>query len=263
MTSKERRFWRFDNPIVWGIYASLVVAIFGAWLASLKDCKDSICVDKFSQFLTLPPNAIGDSLAGFAGALAFVWLIATVWLQGQELAEQRKELSRMADAQADQVRVLRLQGEIYEEEQDQRRREQADQLLTTLVDSLIELVGRAETWEWTRDADGHTPNIRVLGPFLPDEFGPRERFLRVLVNIRTFRSRYHAALSVGSFPTDSPEVGASRQALGILKQMKKLRPKLSLAAQTFQPYQELKEAIFELELILCEDDYWSGRVVAA
>lgn len=140
MTSREHQFWRFDNPIVGGIYATLAVAIFGAWLANRKDCVDAVCVDKYAQFLALPANGIGDALAGFAGALAFVWLIATVWLQGQELAEQRRELARMADAQAEQVRALKLQGEIFQEEQMQRRQARAKEVLDAYMSELVFLI---------------------------------------------------------------------------------------------------------------------------
>ena len=42
--------------------------------------------------ITSPPNEIGDTFAGVAGVLAFLWIIVTVWLQSQELAAQREEL---------------------------------------------------------------------------------------------------------------------------------------------------------------------------
>lgn len=52
---------------------------------------------KIWTFLTSAPNEIGDTLAGIAGALAFLWIIVTVMLQSSELAMQRKEISRQAD----------------------------------------------------------------------------------------------------------------------------------------------------------------------
>lgn len=39
-----------------------------------------------------PPNEIGDALAGVAGTLAFLWIIVTVMIQGNELRLQRLEL---------------------------------------------------------------------------------------------------------------------------------------------------------------------------
>ncbi|UWP92656.1 putative phage abortive infection protein [Aliiroseovarius crassostreae] len=60
-----------------------------------------------------PPNEIGDTLAGIAGALAFLWIIVTVQLQSKELKAQRlelklarKEYAKMAEAQRDQVSTL-------------------------------------------------------------------------------------------------------------------------------------------------------------
>jgi len=43
-------------------------------------------------FLTAPSNEIGDTFAGIAGVIAFTWIIITVWLQSQELSDQRKVL---------------------------------------------------------------------------------------------------------------------------------------------------------------------------
>ncbi len=73
---------------------------------------------KWASFLNASPNEVGDTLAGFAGALAFVWLITTVWLQSQELSEQRQELAeqriatqKMAKAQIDQFNLISSQQE--------------------------------------------------------------------------------------------------------------------------------------------------------
>ncbi|WP_395540682.1 putative phage abortive infection protein [Neotabrizicola sp. sgz301269] len=51
------------------------------------------CRSNLDWFLDSPPNEIGDTLAGFAGALAFIWIVVTVWLQSHELSEQRKEIT--------------------------------------------------------------------------------------------------------------------------------------------------------------------------
>lgn len=89
------------------------------------------CRSNWAWFLDAPPNEIGDTLAGFAGVLAFVWIIITVWLQGYELREQRKELEltrselKLArQAQEKQLEVMQKQAEIFEDEQ--RSRAQAD-----------------------------------------------------------------------------------------------------------------------------------------
>ncbi|UWR52353.1 hypothetical protein K4F84_14280 [Phaeobacter inhibens] len=143
MAEKSRdTFWRRNNPIIWGVLATAAVIVFGAWAASQSVCQtdfwgnQSCGGSKWSVFLEAAPNEVGDTLAGFAGALAFVWLIATVWLQGQELAAQREELREqreatqdMARAQSEQVKLLQLQGEIFEEEQRQRKEDRSDLLL--------------------------------------------------------------------------------------------------------------------------------------
>ncbi|WP_183818974.1 hypothetical protein [Parvularcula dongshanensis] len=43
-----------------------------------------------------PANEIGDFLAGFAGSLSFLWIIATILLQREELELQRAEIKALA-----------------------------------------------------------------------------------------------------------------------------------------------------------------------
>ncbi|MEL6882929.1 MAG: putative phage abortive infection protein [Pseudomonadota bacterium] len=51
----------------------------------------------FTKFSMLPPNEIGDTLAGIFGSLAFLAAIAALIMQSAELSAQRQELSRQAD----------------------------------------------------------------------------------------------------------------------------------------------------------------------
>lgn len=88
----------YSHPVFWGILATLTVLAFALWIGSQVDCSsEGNCQTKFSIFLAARPNEVGDTLAGFAGALAFVWIIVTVWLQSQELSEQRRVLSEQKD----------------------------------------------------------------------------------------------------------------------------------------------------------------------
>ncbi|WP_299662387.1 hypothetical protein [uncultured Ruegeria sp.] len=66
---------------------------------------------RFFAFLTSPSNEIGDTFAGVASVLAFLWIIITVWLQSKELEEQRKEFVKMADAQSKQFNLISSQQE--------------------------------------------------------------------------------------------------------------------------------------------------------
>ncbi|MEL6621168.1 MAG: hypothetical protein AAFP16_20015, partial [Pseudomonadota bacterium] len=50
----------------------------------------------FTKFSMLPPNEIGDTLAGIFGSLAFLAAIAALIMQSAELSAQRQELSRQA-----------------------------------------------------------------------------------------------------------------------------------------------------------------------
>lgn len=59
----------------------------------------------------------GDFLAGFAGALAFLWLVASFRQQGKELALQRRELSLQRRALELQTNELRNMGEFAALEQ--------------------------------------------------------------------------------------------------------------------------------------------------
>lgn len=69
-------------------------------------------------------------MAGFAGALAFVWIIVTVWLQSKELAAQREvlrltrdEMEEQRKATQDMARALEAQAAIFEDEK--RNRDEA------------------------------------------------------------------------------------------------------------------------------------------
>ncbi|WP_209834216.1 hypothetical protein [Ruegeria sp. HKCCE3926] len=62
------------------------------------------CVSKWSYLRSAPPNEIGDTLAGVAGALAFVWVAASVVIQ-------RLELDRTVNAFVEQGAILREQSD--------------------------------------------------------------------------------------------------------------------------------------------------------
>lgn len=99
--------------------------------------------------ITSPPNEIGDTFAGIAGVLAFLWIIITVWLQSQELAAQRKELAatrselKLArEAQEQQVAVMKEQAEVFRDEQAQRREHRAKELLERRLEHIKAIMKR-------------------------------------------------------------------------------------------------------------------------
>lgn len=123
---------------------------------------------KFWTLLKSPPNEIGDTLAGIAGALAFLWIIVTVQLQSKELKAQRQELelarheyAKMAVAQNKQVEVLEKQSRIFEDEQRERDEARSRALLDERVEALARLIREKGKPRWGYQAlkDG----ARVIG----------------------------------------------------------------------------------------------------
>ncbi len=179
MTPRESgalKFWRFGNPILWGIVATVMVVLAAVLLGVISTCNGTwwnaeACQTKWAYFLTAPPNEVGDTLAGFAGTLAFVWIIVTVWLQSIELAEQRKELSEQRAATQDMARSMAAQAKIFE---DQQRREQEvehkdtlDELLANLL-RMCMLVNRSVTWKVENHEDDYSGLISDEGELLHD-----------------------------------------------------------------------------------------------
>lgn len=86
---------------LWGALATIAyLAVIGWWVSV-----------KWSSFLGLELNALGDFLAGAFGPIAFLWLVLGFLQQGRELRLQVEELSRsvqqqtvMAEAAMEQIK---------------------------------------------------------------------------------------------------------------------------------------------------------------
>ncbi len=104
--TKRGQIWR-EAPFVTGITITLLVFGLAVWSLSVGEVCGLFgkCVSKWAALLASPPNEIGDALAGFAGTIAFVWLIVTVWLQATELREQRKVMSLQGDEMREQSKA--------------------------------------------------------------------------------------------------------------------------------------------------------------
>lgn len=101
------------------------------------------CRAKYEWFLDSSPNEIGDTLAGFSGTLAFIWIVVTVWLQSKELAEQREvlreqkeEFKLMVAAQNAQVVALQLQADISRDEMLRRDEAAEAQFISERLDTI-------------------------------------------------------------------------------------------------------------------------------
>ncbi|MEW4457781.1 hypothetical protein AB1K42_06765 [Roseibium algicola] len=135
------------------------------------------CVDHTTlvpSFDCLELNELGDFLAGAFAPLAFIWLAAAVFIQANELAAQRRELSmtreelklgravavrqtKAANAQASEAKRsadhFELQTKILEDEQRTRHEREANSLLDTLrerelnigrINSKIEIINTSD-----------------------------------------------------------------------------------------------------------------------
>ncbi|MVO15371.1 hypothetical protein [Parasedimentitalea huanghaiensis] len=112
-------------------------------------------------FLLSPPNEIGDTFAGIAGVLAFLWIIITVWLQSIELREQREVLTLQKDemelqreATQDMAKAMAAQARVFEDEQSQRREQRAKELFQQKVETLSQYLLSPEfswvSWHYAR-----------------------------------------------------------------------------------------------------------------
>jgi len=71
------------SPLPIAIALTVLVLGVGGWVGISK------CVWE------LKANEIGDFFSGFAGALAFVWIVATIFLQKEELEVQREQITEI------------------------------------------------------------------------------------------------------------------------------------------------------------------------
>lgn len=153
LADKDERFWRWGNPMAWGIVLSGVVIAPFVVLAFLPVCEWGKCVSKWEHFVSAPPNEIGDTIAGLAGSLAFVWIIVTVWLQAIELKEQRKELIDQRKATEDMAKSLKVQAEIFKDEQTQRKQMQVAKHLEEIAKGIRQDIAEthSEIAMWVMD----------------------------------------------------------------------------------------------------------------
>lgn len=176
MTSNADKFWRWNNPVLWGGVASAALVIPHLWLAFAPFCETYLprvvfCRPKWRVFMDAAPNEIGDTLAGFAGALAFIWVIVTVALQSTQLRYQRvelqatrEEIKQQREATEDMARSLQLQAEIFEFEHRERQQSSAYAEATALVDEIVSVLKSREfcSMRWVFVREGRAPILLDL-----------------------------------------------------------------------------------------------------
>lgn len=122
------------------IYLALMVWAMGG----VMTCPGSVeqlgwlAAQRMRYLSCLPPNALGDFLAGAFAPLAFLWLAGTVFIQSRELSAQRQELEltrnemvlqrEVMDAQATEARASTdvLRADLAYRQQADKKRQAAD-----------------------------------------------------------------------------------------------------------------------------------------
>ena len=145
--------------MLFGYALTLLIAGGFIWLAFSKVCIPAgehaqFCQTRWQLLMKAPFNEVGDSLAGFAGALAFVWLIVTVLIQGRELAAQREELEATREelamgrkVQEKQLEAMEAQAEVFRDEQSQRAEDRAQRELDARVRNLVVYAKEAKEYD--------------------------------------------------------------------------------------------------------------------
>ena len=98
------------SPIIVGalMLTAVLLVVFGWLLSSApmpSECPSGLW--PLDRLACLAPNELGDTFAGAFAPVAFVWLVAAVMLQRNELAAQRQELRESRAVSAQQVEEAR------------------------------------------------------------------------------------------------------------------------------------------------------------
>lgn len=104
---------------------TLTIVMIWAVSAIAYPIREGQTQSKLDEFLTLRTSEMGDTLAGVFSALAFIWIIVTVFMQSREMREQRREFHEQRVATQDMARAMSVQAEMFEQEQKQRLEEYA------------------------------------------------------------------------------------------------------------------------------------------
>ncbi|MGH1454466.1 MAG: hypothetical protein ACRBBV_14975 [Paracoccaceae bacterium] len=207
---------RIPGPVIWGWGLTVLVAFGAVVLGFGPICEDGVCQTKFAALWAAPPNEIGDTLAGFAGALAFVWIIVTVMLQTEQLKDQkeeleltRKEMKEQREATQDMARSLKAQAEIFEDEKQVRAEARAKDLLEQRMKSTVLLAHEYSSPKWVyegryhplfspNDTDGVDENISLFEPISSfNGVDVEDAFAHICLTLTTCRNVLFGLISEG------------------------------------------------------------------
>ncbi|MDO6797603.1 hypothetical protein [Shimia thalassica] len=261
------RYNRLDGFFKVGIWGTIAVFSFVLLVSGFEHCDEvGECKNKLLVLLESPPNELGDALAGVAGTLAFLWIIVTVLLQSRELASQREELRLTREEMEGQKKAtqemagaMKVQAEIFLEEQQQRREERTASVLDALLDKFrdasIALAGRNEFYRWLIDADLRlvtTQNGQEASRSKYCEMDDPDEYLRAVRNsVRLARSNMQA-FDDGLVDFDDVLFQASRSEMPELDvtQLVDLLNEVERISIDLSPDQRIRVEILEIAEIL-------------
>ncbi|TAU91318.1 hypothetical protein ELI41_23645 [Rhizobium leguminosarum] len=113
MAGKQRGKWRVNWLIVASGLTLAYVFVLGFFLLpATASCPDHFDASLWQKYLACrPANELGDFLSGAFAPVAFLWLVAAVLIQAQELRAQREELALTRRELADSREVMKEQAE--------------------------------------------------------------------------------------------------------------------------------------------------------
>ena len=186
-----RREWRRNG---WettdtGWLLTFVLLILIMWIGLWEDEHGA----KVDQFVGLRPSEMGDTLAGLFSALAFIWIIVTVFIQGRELRETRVEVKHQRKASQEMAKAMSVQSSIFEAEQ----RERQSASLARLTDELIaSLRWRVETTsiQWVGEGNGFSDksflDLYHISGRGDENLSNEQFFRRILAGLRIIEGEF-------------------------------------------------------------------------
>lgn len=113
MEDKQRGRGRVNWLIVaFGLTLAYVFVLGFFLLPATASCTDHFEASLWQKYLACrPANELGDFLSGAFAPVAFLWLVAAVLIQAQELRAQREELALTRQELADSREVMKEQAE--------------------------------------------------------------------------------------------------------------------------------------------------------
>jgi hypothetical protein len=148
-----RIFWR-DAPS--GMRFGLTLTI--TWLTLIA----GYSYLRWSDVRSLPPNSLGDFVAGICAPLAFLWLVVAVFLQKDELRQNTSALNLQAAELKHAVKQYTDQTELWRDERKSAKFTEEERRLDELIDDLVSNISLEAGRASVRYGGGRDPEIAFI-----------------------------------------------------------------------------------------------------